>query len=90
MTQPKKSNLHPLALPSLEGEKTKYVAIIRYQIPKRIVLHGRRKVSPKYETMYGLMYWLNLQPYNLDYTILTTTGDYILRQGSKKIGEKIV
>jgi len=71
-------------------EVPKYVCIIRYQIPKRILLNGRRKVSPKYDTLYGMMYWLNMQNYNLDYMILKTTTNSILLEGSKKIGEKIV
>jgi hypothetical protein len=84
------TQIHPLALPSIEGEAMRYVCLIRYQIPGRIVLHGRRKVSPRYETMYGLMYWLNQQKYNCDFTILMTTRDIVLRQGFKKASEKIV
>jgi len=78
----------PLTDPKLE--KGKYVATIRYQIPKRIVLRGRRKTSPKFDTLYGVLYWLNTQPYHLDYAIFRIDKDVMIRQGSKKIGEKIV
>jgi hypothetical protein len=84
------SQIHPLPLPSTKGESTKYVCVINYQIPRRILLGGRSKVSPRYETMYGLMYWLNQQNYNLDYTILMTTKEIVLRQGTKKAGEKVL
>lgn len=78
----------PLTDPKLE--KGKFVATIRYQIPKRIVLHGRRKTSPKFDTMYGLIYWLNKQPYHLEYAIFRIDKDIMIRQGTKKVGETIV
>jgi hypothetical protein len=79
-----------IALPDPKLEASKYVAIIRYQLPKRILLNGRRKISPKYDTLYGLMYWLNLQPYHLDYTIYTTDKEQAIKSGSKKLGERIL
>lgn len=78
-----------IPLPSIEGEKGKYVASIVYQIPNRIILHGRRKTSPKFETLYGVMYWLNKQPYNLDFVIYRTDKCDIIKEGSKKINEEI-
>lgn len=78
-----------IPLPSVKLEKPRYVAMIRYQIPNRILLNGRRKTSPKFETMYGLIYWLNKQPYNMDYIILKTDKDIIIKEGYKKIGEII-
>ncbi len=78
-----------IPLPDVKLEKPRYVAMIRYQIPKRLLLNGRRKTSPKFETLYGLIYWLNKQPYNLEYAIFKTTKDVIIRQGTKKIGETI-
>lgn len=82
--------MYDIPLPSPESDKGKFVATINYQIPKRILLNGRSKTSPKFETMYGVIYWLNKQPYNLEYTIYKTDKDVILREGSKKIGETIV
>lgn len=84
------NQMHPLPLPSIEGEKTKYVCMIRYQNPKKIRLYGRRKVSPRYDTMYGLIYWLNQQPFTLDYIILMTTKDIVLRQGTKQANERVL
>jgi hypothetical protein len=70
-------------------EKSQYVAILTYQIPNRIVLDGRKKVSPKFDTMYGMIYWLNAQPVHMEYTIYKTNGDVIVREGFKKANERI-
>lgn len=78
-----------IPLPDPKLEKPRYVATIIYQIPKRLILNGRRKTSPKFETMYGLMYWLNKQPYNLEYNIFRTDKELVIKSGSKKIGEII-
>lgn len=78
-----------IPLPDPKLEKPRYVAMIRYQIPRRIVLDGRRKTSPKFETMYGLLYWLNKLPYNMEYAILKTDKNEIIQSGYKKIGETI-
>lgn len=87
----KRSNdlMKEIPLPDISLEKPRFVATIRYQIPKRILLHGRHKSSPKFETLYGLMYWLNKQPYNLDYIIYNTNKKEPLKAGRKKIGETI-
>jgi hypothetical protein len=77
----------PLTDPKLE--KLRYVAMIRYQIPRRIVLDGRRKTSPKFETMYGLIYWLNKLPYNVEYAIFRTDRGELMTSGYKRIGETI-
>ena len=82
--------MYDIPLPCPEKEKGKYVATIVYQIPKRILLNGRSKSSPKFETLYGVMYWLNKQEYNLEYVIYRTDKSGIIREGSKKIGEDIV
>lgn len=79
--------MYEIPLPDPKLEKGKYVATIVYQIPNRIVMHGRRKVSPRFDTLYGMIYWLNKQPYHMDYVILKTDKNTIIRQGSKKIGE---
>ncbi len=79
-----------IPLPDIKFEKPRFVAMIRYQIPRRIVLDGRRKTSPKFETMYGLLYWLNKLPYNMEYAILRTDKNEVLQSGYKKIGETIV
>jgi hypothetical protein len=71
-------------LPALQLEKPRYVAVIRYQLPNRIVLHGRYKASPRYETFYGMLYWLNKQPYDMDYTILRTDSNVIIMEGYKR------
>ena len=78
-----------IALPSPELEVPRYVAIIRYQIPRRLILNGRRKTSPRFETMYGMLYWLNKQPYNMDFVIYKTNNNDIIKEGSKKIGEVV-
>lgn len=78
-----------IPLPDPKFEKTSFVAMIRYQIPKRIVLNGRRKTSPKFETMYGLLYWLNKMPYNMEYAIFRTDKGELITSGHKKIGETI-
>jgi len=78
-----------IPLSDIKYEKPRYVTMITYQIPKRILLHGRRKTSPKFETMYGLIYWLNKQPYNLEYVIFRTDKDIVIKHGTKKIGEVI-
>lgn len=70
-------------------KKHKYVAMIKYQIPKRIVLNGRYKTSPKFETMYGMIYWLNKQPYNMEYIIVHVSKEEVIKQGYKKVGETI-
>jgi hypothetical protein len=82
--------MYDIPLPDSKLEKGKYVAAIKYQIPKRIILHGRSKTSPKFETLYGLIYWLNKQPYNLEFIIFRTDRDVIIKQGKKKAGEIIV
>jgi hypothetical protein len=76
-------------LRDIKFEKPRFVAMIRYQIPRRIVLDGRRKTSPKFETLYGLLYWLNKLPYNMEYAILRTDKNEVLQSGYKKIGETI-
>lgn len=78
-----------IALPDAKLEEPRFVATITYQIPKRIVLGGRHKSSPRFETMYGLLYWLNKQPYNMEYIIYRTDKNDIIKEGSKKIGEVI-
>lgn len=78
-----------IPLPDPQLEKLKYVAMIRYQIPKRIVLHGRRKTSPRFQTMYGLIYWLNKFPYNMEYAIFRMDRGEVVTSGFKKIGETI-
>jgi hypothetical protein len=35
------------------------------------------------------MYWLNKQPYNLEYVIYKTDKNDIIKEGSKKIGEVV-
>jgi hypothetical protein len=77
----------PLTDPKLE--EGKYVASITYQIPRRILLGGRHKTSPKFETLYGLVCWLNKQDYNMEYTIYRTDKSDIIKEGNKKIGEII-
>lgn len=78
-----------IPLPDVKLEKSKYVAMIRYQLPNRIVLHGRHKTSPKFATLAGLIYWLNKQQYHMDYIIVKTDKDTVVMQGSKKLGEVI-
>lgn len=78
-----------IPLPDVKLEKGKYIAVIRYQIPNRIILNGRRKTSPKFDGMYGLLYWLNKQPYTFDYIIYRTDKDFIIKEGFKKIGDTI-
>jgi hypothetical protein len=78
-----------IPLPDVKLDKPKYVAMIRYQLPNRIVLHGRHKTSPRFETLAGLIYWLNKQQYHMDYIIVKTDKDTVVMQGSKKIGEII-
>jgi hypothetical protein len=78
-----------IPLPDPKLERGRYVATIVYQIPNRILLQGRRKVSPRFDTLYGIIYWLNKQPYHMDYIVLKTDKNTIVRQGSKKIGETI-
>jgi hypothetical protein len=77
------------SVPLPDLEKPRYVAVIRYQLPKRILLNGRRKTSPRFETFYGVLYWINKQPYNMDYAIYRTDKDIVLKQGYKKIGDSI-
>jgi hypothetical protein len=76
-------------LPSLKLEKGSFIATILYQIPNRILLHGRVKTSPNFETLYGVIYWLNKQPYNMEYSIYRTDKDESIREGFKKVGEII-
>jgi len=83
------SQISEIALPDPKLEESKYVASITYQIPRRIILGGRRKTSPKFETLYGMLYWINKQPYNMEYTIYKTGNSGIIKEGSKKIGEMI-
>jgi hypothetical protein len=78
-----------IPLPDPKLESTKYVAMIRYQIPKRILPNGRRKTTPKFETLYGLIYWLNKLPYNFEYIIFRTNKSEVVASGFKKIEEKI-
>jgi hypothetical protein len=81
--------LSDIPLPDAKFEEGKYVASITYQIPRRILLGGRHKTSPKFETLYGLIYWLNKQDYNMEYTIYRTDKSDIIKEGIKKIGEVI-
>lgn len=83
------SMMSPIPLPDVKFETSRYVAMITYQIPRRLLLNGRRKTSPKFETWYGMMYWLNKQPYNLEYVIYKTDKNDIIKEGSKKIGEVV-
>ena len=76
-------------LPDAKLEKPRYVAVIRYQIPRRIILSGRRRVSPKFETMYGMLYWLNKQPYHMDYVVYRTDSDVIIMEGFKRKEETL-
>lgn len=64
-----------------DPQTKRYIAHIFYQLPRRIVLHGRSKVSPQFETLYGLMYWLKKQKYNLTYTIYSTHQDHEISSG---------
>ena len=82
--------MYDVPLPDSKLEKGKFVATLRYQIPRRIILHGRRKTSPKFDTLYGLIYWLNKQPYHLEYAIFRSDKDIMIRQGFKRAGETIV
>jgi hypothetical protein len=84
-----KDVMNTIPLPDIKFEKPVYVAMIRYQIPKRLMLHGRRKTSPRFETMYGMVYWLNKQPYNMEYVVYRTDKETIIKMGKKKIGEII-
>lgn len=81
--------MYNIPLPDPKFEKGRYVATIIYQKPNKVVLGGRRKTSPRFETLYGVKYWLSKQPYNLEYIIYRTDKDDIIKQGSKKIGEEI-
>ena len=76
-------------LPDVKLDKSKYVAMIRYQLPDRIVLHGRYKTSPRFETLGGLIYWLNKQQCHMDYVIFKTDKNDVIKEGTKKIGENI-
>lgn len=78
-----------IPLPSTKLDKPRYVAVIRYQIPNRIILSGRRKVSPRYETFYGMLYWLNKQPYSIDYIVYRTDSDVIIMEGFKRKEETL-
>lgn len=78
-----------IPLPDAKFEVSRYVATIVYQIPRRLILHGRRKTSPKFETLYGMIYWLNKQPYNMEYVIYKTDKNEVVREGKKKVGEII-
>ena len=78
-----------IPLPDVKFEEPKFVATIVYQIPKRLVMNGRIKTSPKFDTLYGMMYWLNKQPYNMDFVIYKTNNNDIIKEGSRKIGEVI-
>jgi hypothetical protein len=86
---PKKNDTSPIPLPHIGGETPKFVAFIHYQIPGRILLQGRRKTSPRFNTMCGVIYWLNKQPYHMDFTIFRTDKGQEIRSGSKKFGETI-
>jgi hypothetical protein len=81
--------MYDIPLPDPKFEKKRYVAIIRYQKPNKITLGGKRKTSPRFETLYGVKYWLNKQPFHLEYIIYRTDKDGIITHGSKKIGEDI-
>jgi hypothetical protein len=78
-----------VSLPDVKLEKPAYVAHILYQLPRRILLQGRSKVSPRFQTLYGLIYWINKQDYNLQYSIFRTDKEECIREGNKKIGETI-
>jgi hypothetical protein len=84
-----KNPISDIPLPDVKFEKPRYVAIICYQIPRKIKLGGRRKVSPRFETMYGALYWLNKQDYNMDYMIVRTDQENAIRSGYKKVGEVV-
>jgi hypothetical protein len=79
-----------IPLPDIKLEDPRYVAMIIYQKPIKIVMGGRRKASPRFETMYGLLYWLNKQPYSMEYIIYRTDKNGIIREGFKKAEEKLV
>jgi hypothetical protein len=87
----KKGNdiMYDMPLPDAKLEKGKYVATIRYQIPRRLLLNARTKTSPKFETLYGIIYWLNKQPYHMEYFVYKTDKEGILKQGFKKLGDTI-
>ena len=70
-------------------DKPQFVATITYQIKGKIRLDGRTKTSPKFDTLYGLIYWLNKQPYSLEYSIFRTDKLLALREGIKKMGDFI-
>lgn len=80
---------YDIPLPHIDLEKPKYVVMIRYQNGKKIRLGGRYKTSPRYDTMYGALYWLNMQPYNLEYFVYRTNKNEVIREGVKRIGEVV-
>lgn len=82
--------MYDMPLPDVKFEKWRYVATIKYQIPRRLLLHGRTKTSPKFETLYGMIYWLNKQPYNMEYVVYRTDKAEVIKEGYKKIGETIL
>lgn len=81
--------MYDIPLPDVKLEKPRFVATIRYQIPNKIRINGRFKTSPRFDTIYGVVYWLNKQPYNLTYHIFRTDKASVIKEGSKKIGENI-
>ena len=84
------SMMSDISLSDIRFEEPRYVALIRYQNSRKLKLGGRRKTSPRFETMYGVLYWLNKQPYNMDYVIYRTDKTGIIREGFKKLEEKLV
>jgi hypothetical protein len=73
----------------VKPEVGQYVAHIVYQIPNKIVLDGRRMISPRFDTLYGMIYWLNFQKVNMEYTIYNTINDTIITEGYKKHNETL-
>lgn len=94
-TTPKKKRAYSneiqynIPLPHIDLDKPKYVITIRYQKPRKIILRDRFKTSPRYDTLYGVMYWLNKQPYNLEFFLFRTDKPEVIREGKKKAGEVI-
>lgn len=79
--------MYEIPLPNVKLEKSRFVAIITYQKPNKIRLGGRRKTSPRFDTWYGMIYWLNKQPFDFEYVIFKTDKEGVLKEGTKKYGE---
>ena len=76
-----------IPLPHIDGERSRFVALLEYQIPKRIRLHGRRKASPRFDTLYGMLYWLEKREYNMQFIIFCTKKHAPLYKGKKLLNQ---